>query len=415
MGIYYRLAATAAGGGPVNTINADASAAQTLTVGTSGVDFAIADNGAGDHKFNLPDATAAHRGALTSADWTAFNAKVGGSGAAGRVTFWTAASTVSSDTALLWDNTTKQLQVGTIAPLISSKFAVTEVSTLTAATTRNITEGDLYLNAAADSATQFSGSQWVVSNAAQTDGKTYSGVITGASGTVALSLAGTTFSSTVTGAAGMVSTSTGGTYATLRGLSGSASAFAGTITTLDGTSGVLTVTGATVTTANVLHARPIAGVLAGSITTANGLLVEPPGSGTTQWTANIGSGNSKIEGSVKIGTTTAPNSNLDFVGSLSNGVTLVGPGNYVVPTTVYWVGITAITIGGDTYTLPDPAAAGVKIGKRYFFKDQTGLAATRFITFNTAAGLIDGGATTILASNYGAFGFYTDGSNWFGT
>jgi trimeric autotransporter adhesin len=61
--------------GSVTSINGDSTAAQTLTVGTTGTDFAIVDNGFGDHKFNLPTASAVNRGALSSADWSTFNAK----------------------------------------------------------------------------------------------------------------------------------------------------------------------------------------------------------------------------------------------------------------------------------------------------------------------------------------------------
>lgn len=59
----------------VDTINSDGTAAQTLTVGTTGTDFAIVDNGTGDHKFNLPTASATNRGALSTTDWSTFNAK----------------------------------------------------------------------------------------------------------------------------------------------------------------------------------------------------------------------------------------------------------------------------------------------------------------------------------------------------
>ena len=63
------------GGGNIGSINADTTAAQLLTVGTSGTDFAIADNGTGTHTFNLPTASSTNRGALSSTDWTTFNNK----------------------------------------------------------------------------------------------------------------------------------------------------------------------------------------------------------------------------------------------------------------------------------------------------------------------------------------------------
>lgn len=59
----------------ITSINADTTAAQLLTVGTSGTDFAISNPGSGSHVFNLPTASAVNRGALSSADWSLFNSK----------------------------------------------------------------------------------------------------------------------------------------------------------------------------------------------------------------------------------------------------------------------------------------------------------------------------------------------------
>jgi len=47
---------------------------QNFAVGTSGTDFAINSSGS-THTFNLPDASASNRGALSSANWTTFNGK----------------------------------------------------------------------------------------------------------------------------------------------------------------------------------------------------------------------------------------------------------------------------------------------------------------------------------------------------
>ena len=57
----------------LSSINGLTKQTQYLAVGTSGTDFAI--NSATDtHTFNLPTASATNRGALSSADWTNFNA-----------------------------------------------------------------------------------------------------------------------------------------------------------------------------------------------------------------------------------------------------------------------------------------------------------------------------------------------------
>jgi len=47
---------------------------QTFATGTTGSDFAIS-SASGIHNFNLPTASASNRGALSSADWSAFNGK----------------------------------------------------------------------------------------------------------------------------------------------------------------------------------------------------------------------------------------------------------------------------------------------------------------------------------------------------
>lgn len=66
--------------GGITDINTDTTASQTLTVGTTGTDFAIVDNGTGDHKFNLPTASTTNRGALSTTDWTTFNNKTSNTG-----------------------------------------------------------------------------------------------------------------------------------------------------------------------------------------------------------------------------------------------------------------------------------------------------------------------------------------------
>ena len=58
----------------VNAINGITAQVQNLATGTSGTDFAISSAGS-THTFNLPTASAANRGALSSADWTTFNSK----------------------------------------------------------------------------------------------------------------------------------------------------------------------------------------------------------------------------------------------------------------------------------------------------------------------------------------------------
>jgi hypothetical protein len=58
----------------LTSLNGLTAQTQLLAVGTSGTDFAISSTTA-THTFNLPTASAANRGALSTTDWTAFNAK----------------------------------------------------------------------------------------------------------------------------------------------------------------------------------------------------------------------------------------------------------------------------------------------------------------------------------------------------
>lgn len=73
---------------------------------------------------------------------------------------------------------------------------------------------------------------------------------------------------------------------------------------------------------------------------------------------------------------------------------------------VTWLGA-AVTIG-----LPRPIFA--KVGKTYVVKDEVGGAATTNVTVvSQAAETIDGAASAVINTNYGAKSFYTDGANWF--
>jgi hypothetical protein len=58
----------------ITSLNGLTALTQTFAVGTSGTDFGIS-SATSTHTFNLPTASAANRGALSSADWTIFNNK----------------------------------------------------------------------------------------------------------------------------------------------------------------------------------------------------------------------------------------------------------------------------------------------------------------------------------------------------
>lgn len=89
------------------TIKADTSKLATqydLTLKENALTFSSPLNRSGN-TISIQNASGSQAGALSAADWTTFNNKVGGSGSSGRVTFWNGANTVSSDANFLWDNT----------------------------------------------------------------------------------------------------------------------------------------------------------------------------------------------------------------------------------------------------------------------------------------------------------------------
>lgn len=64
----------AAPSGGISTLNGLTPSTQTFATGTAGTDFGIS-SATSTHTFNLPTASASNRGALSSADWSTFNAK----------------------------------------------------------------------------------------------------------------------------------------------------------------------------------------------------------------------------------------------------------------------------------------------------------------------------------------------------
>jgi len=69
------LTTTGTTGGLIS-LNALTGSTQTFAVGTAGTDFTISSTGT-VHSFNLPTASSTNRGALSSADWSTFNGKLG--------------------------------------------------------------------------------------------------------------------------------------------------------------------------------------------------------------------------------------------------------------------------------------------------------------------------------------------------
>jgi len=61
----------------ISSLNGLTESTQNFATGTAGTDFGISSAGS-THTFNLPTASAANRGALSSADWSTFNGKLTG-------------------------------------------------------------------------------------------------------------------------------------------------------------------------------------------------------------------------------------------------------------------------------------------------------------------------------------------------
>jgi hypothetical protein len=89
---------------------------QYFAVGTSGTDFNIS-SATDTHTFNLPTASATNRGALSSADWTAFNGKFTlPSLTSGSVIFSNGTTLAENNANFFWDNSNSRLGLGTTTP-----------------------------------------------------------------------------------------------------------------------------------------------------------------------------------------------------------------------------------------------------------------------------------------------------------
>ena len=99
----------------ITSLNSQTGATQTFATGTTGTDVGIVSS-ANTHTFNFPNASASARGLLSSADWSTFNGKVGGSGTSGQVGYFSGTSTLAGSNNLFWDNANGRLGIGTSGP-----------------------------------------------------------------------------------------------------------------------------------------------------------------------------------------------------------------------------------------------------------------------------------------------------------
>jgi hypothetical protein len=107
----------------LNALNGLTAQVQYFATGTSGTDFAIS-SATDTHTFNLPTASATNRGALSSADWSTFSGKVGGSGATGQVAYWNGTSSQTGSNNLFWNTTNNSLGIGSTLVNAAYKLGV---------------------------------------------------------------------------------------------------------------------------------------------------------------------------------------------------------------------------------------------------------------------------------------------------
>ena len=128
----------------LTALNGLTAQVQNFATGTSGTDFAIS-SATSTHTFNLPTASAANRGALSSADWSAFNGKFTLPALTSGSVLFSNGTTIAQDNAnLFFDDTNNRLGIGTATPAfgldVNGTARVSGTTTITpAANTSSIT------------------------------------------------------------------------------------------------------------------------------------------------------------------------------------------------------------------------------------------------------------------------------------
>jgi hypothetical protein len=123
----------------VNAINGITAQVQNLATGTAGTDFDISSAGS-THTFNLPTASAANRGALSSADWSTFNGK---QNSIGLTTVGTNLATLPnpSDVRYLRINADNTVSALTLAQLKTDLSVGTDISVVLGSNVTNVGTG----------------------------------------------------------------------------------------------------------------------------------------------------------------------------------------------------------------------------------------------------------------------------------
>ncbi len=124
----------------INALNGLTDQVQYFAVGTSGTDFNISSL-TDTHTFNLPTASATNRGALSSADWTTFNGKVGGSGTSGQVSYFNGTNSITSSPTFAFTPTSQLLVNNSVTAASAIARGVNFTNTLVAAANNDVLVG----------------------------------------------------------------------------------------------------------------------------------------------------------------------------------------------------------------------------------------------------------------------------------
>ena len=127
----------------LTALNGLTTQVQYFAVGTSGTDFNIS-SATDTHTFNLPTASATNRGALSSADWTAFNGKFTLPSLTSGSVLFSNGTTIAQDNAnFFWDDTNNRLGINTATP--ETKLQVEDVTKVLTNNVVGVAQGTLSL------------------------------------------------------------------------------------------------------------------------------------------------------------------------------------------------------------------------------------------------------------------------------